>query len=121
MTIVEIGKNRMAYLSASTWVYTGVGTGTATVNSTDTWLNTSVLVKSVGVALPLNNTCSFNSRFDFSEGNTTATITEMILADQSTSAGNILLRSVASTNTWTSFTKRSDRVTLISMELVLST
>lgn len=121
MVIAQIGLSRMAFLSASTWTYAGLGIGSVVAASGNTWLNTSTLVKAIGDAVPLNNVCSFNTFFGFSEGNTTATTHEIIVADQSTSAGNILFRSVASTNTWNSFIKNSDIIVYLSGKLVIST
>ena len=121
MTILLSGLNRMAYLSASTWVYAGLGTGTVAVATNNTWLGTSILVIGIKSALAIESNSSFNTLFGFSEGNTTATLTELIMADQSTSAGNILLRSVASTNTWTGVVKSADRMVLVNVRLTYST
>lgn len=121
MVIAQIGLNRMAFLSASTWLYAGLGTSSAAIASGNTWLTTSVLVKSIGDAVALNNSCTFNTFFGFSEGNTTATTHEIILADQSTSAGNILFRSLAQATTWDSFIKSSEIIVYLSGELVIST
>ena len=121
MTILLQGLYRMSFLSGSTWVYCGLGHGTATVAAGDVWLGTSVLVKGINAALTIDANTTFNTLFGFSEVNSTATITELIMADQSTSAGNILLRSVASTNTWTGVVKSQDRMILVNIQLVFST
>jgi len=121
MTILFSGLYRMSFLSASTWVYAGIGQGTATVASGDSWLGASVLVKGINAALPIDAVCTFDTLFGFSDGNSTAAVTELIMADQSTSAGNILLRSVASTNTWTPIIKSPDRMILMNIQLTFST
>ena len=110
----------MAFLSGSTWVYCGIGQGITTVANSNDWLDTSVLVKPINSALSIDQNAAFNTLFGFSDGNSTALITEFIMADQSTSAGKILLRSVASTNTWTGVTKSPDRMILVNLNLTFS-
>ena len=103
--IVSTGLSRMATLSASTWQYLGIGTGTSTVNLGDAALESSVLIKILGSGTASLFTAYFKLTFSKTEGNSGSNITEIMLFDQSTAGGNACFRTVASTDTWTAQSK----------------
>lgn len=118
MTIVDAGKNRMAILASSTWTQLKIGTGLTTVDITDTDLVTSLFIKTIGTITTSANVVDFKTVLTKGDVSSASNVTEMCLFDGTSSF--ILFRTVASTNTWTSFAKLSTESALISCFLTVS-
>ena len=123
MTIVQTGRNRSAEAIASAFAYFNIGTGTATVAISDIAL-ASVVQSSYNFALhtviAIANTITFVGFLNPSQGNIASSITELGWFDASTTTGKMLARIVASTNTFTAFTKSSDKSALITLDCTVS-
>lgn len=121
MTIVSTGLLRTAVLVASTFTYFGVGVGVTTVNVGDIELGSEVTPRQpLTNAIVVNNVVTLVGFLAPTQNNSASSITEIGVFDAS-SAGNLCFRTVASTNTWTSFTKNSSTAVLISADLTVST
>jgi len=118
MTIVAAGRNRTAILASSTWTQMKLGVGTATVSVGDQDLETSLFIKTIGTITVTANVVNFKTTYTKSDVSSASNVTEIGVFDGTTTF--ILFRTVASTNTWTSFLKNSTNVATISTSLTVS-
>ena len=119
MVVTSSGLNRTADLVASTFPFFSIGTGVTTVNIGDTALESSVSLKYVNIISTSNNVVYHRTIFNKLEGNSASNITEMGLFG--TSTAQMCWRSVASTATWTAFSKTSTISASISTSITVST
>lgn len=110
----------MATLASSTWTFMKIGTGTATSDVADTDLGTSLFIKTIGVISVSANVVDLKATFTKSDTSSASNVTEIGVFDSSTS-NHMLFRTVASTNTWTSFAKASTEHAIISTSITIST
>lgn len=123
MTIVTQGRNRCAEAVASAWTFFNIGTGTVTTALSDTKL-ASVVQSSynfaIHVGIAIANIVTYVGFLNPSEGNIASNITELGWFDSSTSSAKLFARVVASTNTFTAFTKDSSKSALITLDCTVS-
>lgn len=121
--IVSAGIARMAVLGASTWTFIGLGTGVTTSQVGDIDLESIIgNRKAIGSATASGFTAYFKTTFAKADNNSASNVTEIAIFDSSTlGGGNTCFRTVASTNTWSSFLKASTLLATISTELGFST
>ena len=120
MTILSLGLNRMADLSGSTWAYFGIGTSSTNTTSGMTDLTSTITPRRViSSAIIINNVCTLVGFLQPSQNNSASSVVEIAFFDAST-AGNMLFQVVASTNTFTEFTKDSTKSALIVCDLTVS-
>lgn len=120
MTILLLGLNRMADLAGSTWVWAGLGTSSTNTTSGMTDLTSTITPRRIiSAAVILNNVCTLIGFLQPSQNNSASSVVEIAFFDAST-AGNMLFRSVASTATWTEFTKDVTKSALIVCDLTIS-
>lgn len=105
---------------ASTWVFMDIGTGTATSELGQTELGSSlgkrvVIEKMNATSVTLQMRGVFNKNLFTSSNN----VTEIGVFDAST-AGNMIFRTVSSTNTWSTFAVSSTQTAIASVNVVLN-
>ena len=120
MTILQSGRERMAFLSGSTWTYYGIGTASTAASTGQTDLVSTITPRRlISNATTIYNTCTFVTFFTPSQNNSASNVVEIAGFDAST-AGNMLFRVVNGTSTFTAFTKDSSKSLIITFDLTIS-